>query len=57
MKLLRRFLSDPSGATAVEYGLILAVLSMVVIGAAGALGGGLNARFSALAGSIAAAGQ
>jgi pilus assembly protein Flp/PilA len=30
--MFRRFIQDESGATAVEYGLIIAVLSLVIIG-------------------------
>jgi len=39
--LLKRFLRDQTGATAIEYGLIVALLSMVVCGAITALGGQL----------------
>jgi pilus assembly protein Flp/PilA len=34
-KTLRRFIADESGATAVEYGLIVAVLSLVVVAGVG----------------------
>ena len=33
--MLRRFMEDESGATAVEYGLIVAVLSLVIIAGVG----------------------
>lgn len=33
--MLRRFLDDESGATAVEYGLIVVVLSLTIIGGVG----------------------
>ena len=33
--MLRKFLKAESGATAIEYGLLLAVLSLVIIGAFG----------------------
>ncbi len=33
--MLKRFRQDESGATAVEYGLIVAVLSLAIIGALG----------------------
>jgi pilus assembly protein Flp/PilA len=32
---IRQFLSDENGATAVEYGLIVAVLSLVIVGGVG----------------------
>lgn len=35
MTLIKRFLRDESGATVVEYGLILAVLSLVIVGGIG----------------------
>ncbi|TIS52991.1 MAG: Flp family type IVb pilin, partial [Mesorhizobium sp.] len=30
--LLQQFIEDESGATAIEYGLIVAVLSLVIVG-------------------------
>ena len=34
--MIRRFLEDKSGATAIEYGLIVAVLSLAIVGGVGA---------------------
>ena len=34
-QLIRRFLRDETGATAIEYSLIVAVLSLVIVGGAG----------------------
>jgi pilus assembly protein Flp/PilA len=48
MKLINRFLRDESGATAIEYGLIAALISVVIIGALQALGGNLNTDFTAV---------
>ena len=48
MKLINRFLRDESGATAIEYGLIAALISVVIIGALQALGGNLNTKFTAV---------
>jgi len=42
---LLRFVRDTSGATAIEYGLIAAGISVVIIGAVNALGGKLNTTF------------
>ena len=42
---LLRFMRDTSGATAIEYGLIAAGISVVIIGAVNALGGKLNSTF------------
>jgi pilus assembly protein Flp/PilA len=38
--LIRKFLSDESGATAIEYGLIAALVSVAAIAALQAMGGG-----------------
>jgi pilus assembly protein Flp/PilA len=39
---IRKFLRDESGATAIEYGLIAALISIIVITGALALGGSLG---------------
>ena len=44
MKLVS-FLADESGATAVEYALLLGVIALAVLGAAKALGTSLNELF------------
>jgi len=46
MSLLQRFMKDESGATAIEYGLIAAGISVVIIGAVNAIGGKLNNAFT-----------
>ncbi|MEM7464728.1 MAG: Flp family type IVb pilin, partial [Pseudomonadota bacterium] len=38
MKLVSRFLKNESGATAIEYGLIAALISVAIIGGATAVG-------------------
>ena len=56
MNAYRQFLRDDSGATAIEYGLIAALVSVAAIGALTALGGSLNDIFtfirSTLSGTI-----
>ena len=47
-KLVSRFLNDESGATAIEYGLIAALISVVIIGGATAVGTSLDATFTAV---------
>ncbi|MGO7211949.1 Flp family type IVb pilin [Rhizobium ruizarguesonis] len=47
-KLFSRFLKDESGATAIEYGLIAALISVALVTGATTLGGKLNSTFSAL---------
>ena len=53
MSFLTRFLRDEEGATAIEYGLIAALVSVVVIGALTLLGGNLEATFNRIADNIA----
>jgi len=43
--LFSRFVKDESGATAIEYGLIAALVSVVIITALGLLGDELEATF------------
>ncbi len=44
-KLFARFLKDESGATAIEYGLIAALISVALIAGASQLGSALNTQF------------
>jgi pilus assembly protein Flp/PilA len=46
MSTFKRFLRDESGATAIEYGLIAAGISVVIIGAVNAIGGKLSNTFT-----------
>jgi pilus assembly protein Flp/PilA len=48
MKNLVNFLNDESGATAIEYGLIAALISVAIITGATAVGTQLNGTFSAI---------
>ena len=50
-----RFLKDESGATAIEYGLIAALIALAIMVGAGALGNSLNAQFSFIASKLNAA--
>lgn len=49
---LVRFLSDQSGATAIEYGLIAAGISLVIIAAVNAIGTTLNTSFATISASL-----
>ncbi len=49
MQMLRDFLADQSGATAIEYGLIAAGISVAIITVVGTLGTNLNATFNSVA--------
>ncbi|TIQ33965.1 MAG: Flp family type IVb pilin [Mesorhizobium sp.] len=44
--LLQQFIEDESGATAIEYGLIVTVLSLVIIGGIGKAADALQWLFS-----------
>jgi pilus assembly protein Flp/PilA len=48
LQLISRFLSDESGATAIEYCLIAVGLSIVIITAVNGIGSTLNANFSTI---------
>ena len=43
--MLRRFMEDENGATVIEYGLIVAVLSLVIISGFGTAAGALQNLF------------
>jgi pilus assembly protein Flp/PilA len=53
-KLVLRFLKDNSGATAIEYGLIAAGISVAIIAVVNGLGTQLNTVFSKVSSSLAA---
>ena len=44
--ILERFIRNKSGATAIEYGLIAAIVSIAVIGGLTTLGGNLSSTFN-----------
>ena len=50
--MLVRFLKDESGATAIEYGLIAALVSVAAIAALNFLGGELKNTFNDVANSL-----
>jgi pilus assembly protein Flp/PilA len=50
--LISRFVRDESGATAIEYGLIAALIAVVVIGAVTAVGTGLSGTFTTVSAKI-----
>jgi pilus assembly protein Flp/PilA len=51
-KLLTRFLQDQSGATAIEYGLIAAGISLAIIAVVNGLGTNLNTKFTSVNNSL-----
>jgi pilus assembly protein Flp/PilA len=50
--LVSRFVQDQSGATAIEYGLIVALISVVCIVALTSVGTNLNAKFTSVANAL-----
>ncbi len=54
--LVTRFIKDESGATAIEYGLIAALISVALIAGAKAIGTGLDEKFGDVATGIAGSG-
>jgi pilus assembly protein Flp/PilA len=50
--LLSRFVRDDSGATAIEYGLIAALIAVVIIGTLTAIGTNLSTKFTSVATSL-----
>jgi len=51
-RLISRFALDESGATAIEYGLIVALIAVVIIGTVTTLGGNLNTTLSSAGSAI-----
>jgi pilus assembly protein Flp/PilA len=46
LKMLKTFLSDQDGATAIEYALIASLIAVFIIGALSALGTNLSSEFA-----------
>jgi pilus assembly protein Flp/PilA len=51
-KLISAFVQDESGATAIEYALIAAGISVVIVAVVGGVGSSLSGRFSAISGAL-----
>jgi pilus assembly protein Flp/PilA len=49
MQIIKRFLMDDAGATAIEYGLIAAGISVAIITVVSSLGSSLNTTFTSVA--------
>ncbi len=56
-KFFARFVKDESGATAIEYGLIAALIAVVIISGATALGNALNNKLTSIGTSVTSAGS
>jgi len=51
-KLFSRFVADTSGVTAIEYGLIAALIAVVIIGAVSTVGTSLSGTFGSVSNSL-----
>jgi pilus assembly protein Flp/PilA len=47
-RIFSKFLSDQSGATAIEYGLIAAGISLAIIAVVNGIGSNLNTQFNSI---------
>jgi pilus assembly protein Flp/PilA len=52
MKRIKKFLADESGVTAIEYGLIAALIAVAIILGATAVGTAVNDTFNNVAGQM-----
>ncbi|MCI4677800.1 Flp family type IVb pilin [Rhodoblastus acidophilus] len=50
--LVTRFMNDQSGATAIEYGLIAALISVVCIGVFTSIGTNLSSKFGSISSAL-----
>jgi pilus assembly protein Flp/PilA len=48
IRILKKFIADESGATAIEYGLIAAGISLAIIAIVNGLGTKLNTKFTSI---------
>lgn len=52
---MKKLFKNKSGATAIEYGLIAALIAVVIIGAAGTLGNQISSTFNSVSGAMSTA--
>jgi pilus assembly protein Flp/PilA len=52
LHLIKSFIADEAGATAIEYGLIAAGISLAIIASVNGLGTKLNTRFTSINSSL-----
>ena len=50
--LIRKFIADETGATAIEYGLIAAGISLAIIGVVNGLGTTIKGKFTSIKTSL-----
>ncbi len=52
MQFIKNFITEEDGVTAIEYGLIAALIAVVIIGAVTLIGTGLNGTFTTISASV-----
>jgi len=52
MKLVRQFIRNASGATAIEYGLVAGLIAVTIMVGAGTLGNNIGSKFNQIANKI-----
>lgn len=52
MLLIRRFFSDTKGATAIEYAMIAALVSIAIVGGARAIGVAISNKFTPISNNL-----
>ena len=52
MTIAKKFLKNENGATAIEYGLIAALIAVVIVGGVTLIGTNLSALFTSVAGNV-----
>lgn len=52
MQFIKNFMSEEDGVTAIEYGLIAALIAVVIIGAVRLLGTNVNTAFNTVAAAV-----
>jgi len=52
IRIVKKFLTDESGATAIEYGLIASLISLTIIAAVSRLGGKLTGTFNEITSNL-----
>ncbi len=55
-KIFARFVKDESGATAIEYGLIAALIALAIMFGAGAVGNSIGGKFNGISSKLETAG-
>jgi pilus assembly protein Flp/PilA len=51
-RFIQRFIADEAGATAIEYGLLVALIAVVIISVIGRVGTALSTKFTTVATSL-----